>query len=74
MSVKFVLNKVENERTGSLEDALVKEVTVGDKTETEQWCTINELDRLFDACSRRWAENGWDLEKLIVAVNESTID
>lgn len=70
MSVKFTLEKVENERTGALEDALVKHETLEGKTESEQWCTVNELDRLFEACSRRWEANGWDLEKLMTCVNE----
>lgn len=72
MGVKFKLEKVENDRTGALEDALIKETTdaSGVVLDSEQWCTVNELDRLFEACSRRWATNGWDLEKLMVAVNE----
>lgn len=70
MAVQFVLKKVENERTGALEDALIKETTVNGQTESEQWCTVNELDRLFEACQRRWSVNGWDLEKLMVCVNE----
>ena len=75
MSVKFELQKVENSRTGALEDALVKLTTDGlGNTEAEQWCTVNELDRLFEACSRRWAENGWDLEKLLQCVSECEFD
>lgn len=74
-SVKFSLKKRQNERTGAIEDAVIKTV-IDDKglTTEEQWCTISELDRLFDACSRRWADNGWDLEKLMVAVNECGFD
>jgi len=71
MGIKFELQKVENERTGALEDALIKITTDSTgKSESEQWCTVNELDRLFEACSRKWATNGWDLEKLMVCVNE----
>lgn len=70
MSTTFVVKQVQNERTGALENAVVKETTVNGVTESEQWCTIDELDRLFEACSRRWSVNGWDLEKLMTCVNE----
>lgn len=74
-NVKFTLEKRENERNGTLEDAVIKTVVneKGESTE-EQWCTIPELDRLFDVCQRRWADNGWDLEKLMTAVNECSFD
>jgi hypothetical protein len=69
--VKFALVQKENDRTGQMEDTLVKQTTSDNgSTEEEQWCTVPELDRLFDACSRRWQANGWDLEKLITCVNE----
>jgi len=77
MGVQFTLKKVPNERTGNPEDALIKETTddaTGKVTESEQWCTVNELDRLFETCARRWPDNGWDLEKLMVAVNECDFD
>lgn len=73
--VKFTLEKRENESTGSLEDALIKTTTDDKGVSTEeQWMTVPELDRLFDACSRKWSQNGWDLEKLIVCVNECEFD
>lgn len=74
--VKFTLEKKENERTGAEEDAIIKN-NIDDKgavIDQEQWCTIPELDRLFDACSRRWKDNGWDLEKLMTCVNECEFD
>lgn len=70
MSVEFKLEKKPN-RNGTLVDTLVKYET--DK-EPEDWTTIEELDRLFEACVRRWNENGWDLEKLITCVNECEFD
>lgn len=75
LKVKFTLEKRENESTGALEDALIKTSTDDKGVSTEeQWLTVPELDRLFDVCSRRWQENGWDLEKLITCVNECEFD
>jgi hypothetical protein len=74
-NIKFVIEKRVNDRTGQEEDAIVKQVTDASGSVTEdQWCTISELDRLFETCSRRWDEHGWDLEKLITCVTECEFD
>jgi hypothetical protein len=74
-NVKFTLEKRVNENTGATEDALIKTTTDDKGVSTEeQWLTVPELDRLFDTCSRRWSENGWDLEKLLVCINECAFD
>lgn len=42
--------------------------------EDDDWCSVDDLDRLFEACSKRWSRYGWDLNKLIAAINECDFD
>lgn len=57
------------DQTGTEVATLVKEVDGA----CEDWCTIQELDRLFDSCHSRWGNN-WNLEKLMLAVRECEFD
>jgi hypothetical protein len=74
--VSFQVESIENEDLGQSELALVKTTlspVVGEVPKKETWGTIAEFDRLFNACSERW-QDGWDLDKVILAVKESEID
>ncbi len=78
MSVRFALEKETSPRTGALVDAVVKyshpNPTLGQEPEErEVWCSVEELDRLFEAASKRWGRN-WDLEKVLIAVREADFD
>lgn len=70
---RFVLEKV-RDRNDDLKQTIVK-ITTDDKgkEEREEWTTIADLDRLFDACTARWPR-GWDLEKLLTCVRECEFD
>lgn len=48
---------------------LIKKV---DGLPDEDWCSVQDLDRLFNACVQRWGSN-WDLEKVMTAVRETEI-
>jgi hypothetical protein len=55
--------------------ALVRQ-TLGDVdyvTNEEELLTIEDLDRLFDACVDRWPI-GWDLNKLLTCIRECGFD
>lgn len=72
-NVNFQLVKKEDEN-GQLQDTLVRNQALDNGTiDTEDWCTISDLDRLFNACSRRWPK-GWDLDKLLTCVSECDFD
>lgn len=59
---------------GQMLDTIVKyTLKEGEEEQEEKWCTIVELDQLFDACVKRWGSN-WDLEKLKTAVVECEFD
>jgi hypothetical protein len=68
--VTFALEK-KADKNGQVQDTLVRKE---DGKPDEDWGTVNDFDRLFAACSQRWAEYGWDLEKLITAVRECQFD
>lgn len=70
MAVEFKLEKRPHENGEELATIIKYE----DGKEVDQWCTIMDLDRLFDTCSRRWAKHGWDLNKLIACVSECEFD
>jgi hypothetical protein len=70
MKTKWTLEDVENEETGTIETTLVR-TTDGERDEMG---SVGEFVRLFKACQARWAEHGWDIEKLITAVNECPFD
>ena len=72
--IRFALEKVEDESTGQPIDTLIKYTKEGDAPETsEPWGNVMEYNSLFDACVSRWGNN-WDLNKVIAAINESTLD
>lgn len=68
--VTFVVQKMTDDN-GQTTDHLVKKV---EGQPDESWGSISEFDRLFNACSTRWSKHGWDLNKLITAVNECEFD
>lgn len=73
VKVSFKLEKVQDPRTGTEVDTLIKYVEVDGKgPEGEPWCNVMELDQLFSACASKWGSN-WDLQKVIVAIQESEI-
>lgn len=72
--VRFALEKRADENTGVEVDTLMKYTDHENGTgEGEPWGNVIEFNRLFDVCSRRWPA-GWDLEKVITAVQESDFD
>lgn len=72
--VSFALEEIIDERTGQRLQAVVKTETFeGTQTPVkETWCTILDLDRLFDACAQKWGAN-WNLDKVIEAIRGSEI-
>lgn len=73
--VSFALEKRADENTGVEVDTLVKytENENGIKDSGEPWGNVMEFDRLFDVCSRRWPR-GWDLNKVMTAIQECDFD
>jgi hypothetical protein len=67
--MRFELRK-KKDSLGYESDALIK---IADDNTEEQWCTITDLDSLFNTCVDRWGDN-WNLEKVTVAIRESEID
>jgi len=70
MATKFEIKKITDEDTGAVLDSVVKVV---DGKEDEVWCSIADLNKLFESCVTRWGSN-WDLNKVCVAIVESNID
>jgi hypothetical protein len=72
--VYFKVEKVADENTGQEIDSLVQyKETEGKDPVKDVWCSVVDLDRLFNACVDRWDSN-WNLEKVCVAIRESEID
>lgn len=75
-TIYFKLEKVADS-TGTPVDTLVKYTQRHEYGPTdpfkEPWCTVQELDKLFEACSQRWGSN-WDLNKVITAIGECEFD
>jgi hypothetical protein len=71
MGVRFELKKKEDS-TGQLIDTLTKITEKDGKTTEEDWGTVQDFDRLFNTCVAKWGSN-WDLEKILVAIRESSI-
>jgi hypothetical protein len=75
MRVYFKLEKV-LDSTGQEIDTLVKYTQDNPDAAPdsgEEWCTVQDLDRLFETCTTRWPV-GWDLEKVMTAVRECDFD
>lgn len=70
MTTKFVIKMVVDEETGSALDSVVKTV---DGKEDEIWCSISDLNKLFDTCTSRWGSN-WDLNKVCIAIQEADFE
>lgn len=68
--VTFALEKKPCDRTGQEVDTIVKKV---EGQPDEDWCSVVDLDQLFEACVARWGAN-WDLEKVKMAIRGSDID
>ena len=51
---------------------LIKSTEDGGKIDKEPWGNVQEFDRLFETCARKWGSD-WDLEKVCVAITESEI-
>ena len=70
-NLKFTLEKLpdENDRSVTL-DTLVATFPDGKK---ETWCTVKDLDLLFETCHERWGFN-WNLEKVLATIEETDID
>lgn len=72
---RYALEKVED-KAGQMLDTLVK-FTLEDAPaaveQREELTSVQDLDRLFDACSARWPV-GWDLEKLLTCIKECEFD
>lgn len=72
MGVRFELKKKED-GNGQMVDTLTKITDVGGKVNEEDWGTVQDFDRLFNACVSRWQGN-WDINKVCTAISESQID
>lgn len=74
MKTEFVLKNVVHERTGQELLTLVKVTNMDDGRvhAEEPWCSILELDELFEACVAKWGSN-WDLNKVKQAIEEAAI-
>lgn len=68
--INFSLEKRPDYQTGEDKLTLVKKE---DGKPDDEWCTIDDLNQLFDSCVARWGSN-WNLEKVKVAITESQID
>jgi hypothetical protein len=65
--IKFVVEDRPHPRTGTPLPTVVKKE---DGAPDDEWCTIQDLDELFEACVTRWGTN-WDLNKVKMAVAEA---
>lgn len=76
MNVHFSLVKEADNRTGQKVDTLTRVETddAGNVMATEAWCTVPELDTLFQTASDRWGDGNWDLNKILVAIREAEFD
>lgn len=74
LMIRFALEMVPNS-VGVSVPTLVKykQATRGAPEEREEWCSVEDLDALFETCVARWGSN-WNLEKVLVAIRESEID
>lgn len=74
MKVYFKLEKVADENTGQEIDSVVQyKGEDGKPHDREVWCSVVDLDQLFNTCKDRWGDN-WNLEKVKYAIRESEID
>lgn len=72
--ISFAIEKLVSDQTGQVIDGVVKLITHEDGTvDRETWCTILDLDKLFDTCVTRWGKN-WNLEKVCAAIAETEIE
>ncbi len=73
--VSFALENIIDEATGQNLQAVVKTTRAegaNDQEEKETWCTILDLDRLFDTCVKQWGSN-WNLDKVCSAIQHTDI-
>jgi hypothetical protein len=70
MATKFEIKKVTDEDTGATLDCVVKVV---DGQEDDVWCSIADLNTLFQTCVSKWQGN-WDLNKVCVAIQEANFE
>lgn len=75
MAIEFKLEQEANPKTGSAQTALVKyaDQEGGKDRSREVWCTVDDINYLFDTCARRWGTN-WDLDKVCTAVRDTEIE
>lgn len=78
--VSFAVEKVTDENTGQVLDCVVKTtrevdgtLALGDKETKEPWCSILDLDRLFEGCVKKWGPN-WNLDKVLAAIESTEIE
>lgn len=68
--MRFEIQKVKHEETGAELDTVVK---LDDDGKRDEWCTIQDLDTLFQTCVNKWGNN-WDLNKVCTAIEECDFD
>ncbi len=66
MSRFFTLDKIDNGNGTEVATLVCHD----DGKDPEPWGNVDDFDRLFNACSKRWPALGWDIDKLIACVNE----
>lgn len=80
MNTKWTLEDVHDPETGAMVPTLIRYMSKdtadgeGRPMQREEMGSVNDFIRLFKACQRRWSDNGWDIEKLIAAVNQCEFD
>lgn len=68
-NITFKMEDISNPQ-GIVIPTIVKYI---DDSNREEWCNVDDLDKLFDACVQRWGSN-WDLNKVLEAVHDCEFD
>lgn len=69
--IYFKLEEIPTAMTGIPVPTIVKySGEEGQPHDREEWCTVLEIDQLFDTCVRKWGAN-WDLNKVCTAIQEA---
>ena len=67
----FELREMDDQKTGTKTQSIVELDDSG--AVVDVWCSIQDLDTLFNTCVDRWNKN-WDLSKVCLAISECEFD
>jgi len=62
---------MDDQKTGTKTQSIVELDDSG--AVVDVWCSIQDLDTLFNTCVDRWNKN-WDLSKVCLAISECEFD